>query len=89
MTAIPFPQSAINPEKKGFLRRQLRIPVDKTIPPRFLEKIVDTPIGDRVKNPTTTGIKEITVTLLLHQRAQLALVLRSFHDDEKKGGKKR
>ena len=87
MSTLPFPQSAINPKRKGFLRRQLRIPVDKTIPTGFLRKIVNTPIGNRVKNPTKTGIKEITVTLLLHQRAHLALVLRGLGDDEKSGRK--
>lgn len=53
--------------KKGY-------PIDAPIPIRFLQKIVATPIGEKAKNPTKTGVKTITVT----QRAGLALILRGF-----------
>lgn len=89
MTNLPFPQSAINPEHRGFLRRQLRIRADEIIPEKFLKKIVATPIGLKAKNPTKTGVKIITVTRLVHQRALLALVFRGFNHGGKTGGKKR
>jgi hypothetical protein len=54
--------------KKGALHKQLGISEDKKISPKLLEKIVETPIGKKVKGKT--------VTRLLKQRANWALNVR-------------
>ena len=63
-------------KKPGALSRQLGIPVKKNIPKTLLEKIKSTKIGTKIRNPTKTGKRVITVTRLLKRRATLALTLR-------------
>jgi len=62
----------------GALSRQLGIPEEKNIPKTLLNKIVDTPIGKTIKNPTKTGRRRIKVTNLLKQRATLAKTMKGF-----------
>jgi hypothetical protein len=54
--------------KKGALRKQLHIKEGKTIPIDTLKKIVQTPIGGRVRG--------VTVTRLVKQRANWAVNVR-------------
>jgi len=65
--------------KKGALSRQLNIPESKNIPFQLLRKISDTPVGNRIINPTTTGKPIIKVTILLKKRAVLALTLKGMN----------
>jgi len=62
--------------KEGALSRQLDIPVEEDIPTTLLKKIVNTPIGRTIRNPTKKGKKRIKVTRLLKKRAVLALTLK-------------
>ena len=65
---------------EGALHRQLEIPKTKRIPITLLEEIRTTPIGKRIRNPTKTGKRRITVTRLLKQRAVAALNMRRARD---------
>ena len=71
-------QKAVNRRKKGALSRQLGIPEKDNIPKTLLEKIAKTPVGGRIKNPTKTGKKYLTVTRKLKKRAVLALTLKKL-----------
>jgi len=62
--------------KEGALSRQLDIPVEEDIPVTLLRKIVNTPIGKTIRNPTSKGKRRIKVTRLLKKRAVLALTLK-------------
>ena len=62
--------------KEGALSRQLDIPVEEDIPITLLKKIVNTPIGKTIRNPTKKGKRRIKVTRLLKKRAVLALTLK-------------
>lgn len=53
----------------GQLHRMLGIPKDEKIPQTLLSKIIRTPIGKVIKNPTKKGKKKIKVTTLLKRRA--------------------
>ena len=70
-------QKAFRPERKGRLHRQLGIPLGRKIPLTLLEKIKRTPVGRRIRNPTKTGRRRITVTRLLKRRAVLAHTART------------
>lgn len=62
--------------KKGALSRQLGIPEKDNIPFTLLEKIKKAKIGDRIKNPTKSGKREIKVTRKLKKRAVMAYTLK-------------
>lgn len=64
--------------KKGALRKQLGIPTNRNIPTTLLLKIIRTPTGMTIRNPTKTGTRNIRVTLLLKRRAVLANNFRNF-----------
>lgn len=64
--------------KKGALRNQLSIPTNRNIPTLLLMKIIRTPTGNNIRNPTKTGKRIIKVTLLLKRRAVLANNFRNF-----------
>jgi len=66
-------QDVFKPEKRGALHRQLGISTKERIPKTLVQKIVKTPIGKRIRNPTKTGKHLIKVTKLLKQRANAAL----------------
>jgi len=66
-------REAFDPRKKGALSRQLGVPEKENIPITLKEKIVATPIGKRVHNPTQTGKRVVKVTRLLKQRTNAAL----------------
>ena len=65
-------------KKPGALRRQLGVPKDKKIPKTLLERIRSAKVGTRIRNPTKTGKRSITVTRKLKRRAIVALTLREF-----------
>ena len=71
-------QRVINRRKKGALSRQLGIPEKDNIPKTLLEKIAKTPVGKRIKNPTKSGKRYLTVTRKLKKRAVLALTLKKL-----------
>ena len=64
--------------KKGALRAQLGIPSGRLIPVTLLQKIISTPIGRTIRNPTRTGKRIIKVTTLLKRRAIFANNFRNF-----------
>lgn len=64
--------------KKGALSRQLGIPEKENIPNTLLSKIVKAKAGEKIKNPTQVGKKNIKVTRLLERRAIFAQRLKSF-----------
>lgn len=61
-------QDVFDPEKEGALHRQLGVPKNKKIPKTLLRRLNDAKQGNRIKNPTKTGKKKITVTGLLKRR---------------------
>lgn len=71
--------------RKGALHRQLGIPPKTRIPPELLIAILDTPIWNRLRNPSMAGKRAFTVTPLLWHRAQLAYNMLGFK--RKKGRK--
>ena len=62
--------------KKGALHRQLGISAGTNIPVSLLKKIEKTPVGRTITNPTRTGKRRISVTLLLKRRVVFALNVR-------------
>lgn len=64
--------------KKGALSKELKIPIKENIPKTLLTKIVDAETGDKIKNPTKTGKKQIEVTTKLQRQANLAKTLKKF-----------
>jgi len=77
-------QEALDHKTKGALHRQLEIPVNERIPKTLMEKIVKTPIGQRIRNPTQIGKRRILVTRKLKQRAVPALTAGYGHFPRKK-----
>ena len=63
----------MNPKKKGLFRRQLGVYKDEQIPKSLVQKIVKSPVGKRIVNPTQIGYHSIQVTPLLKQRANFVL----------------
>ena len=63
----------VKPEEKGRFHRQLGIPTSERIPKTLVQKIVRTPIGQKMRNPTRTGERSLKVTRLMKQRANFAL----------------
>lgn len=70
MTRKRFIRKAIR--RPGGLRRQLRIPKDRTIPFGLLDAVIKANPGETIKNPTKTGARTINVTRLMERRAILA-----------------
>jgi len=70
--------------KKGALSRQLGIPEEKDIPITLLNKIIETPIGKTIRNPTKRGKRLIRVTPLLKRRAVLAKTLKTIRTKRKR-----
>lgn len=76
-----FIQPAIAQERKkhheGYTHEMLGIPKDYNLSraETLLGKIVDTPIGDTVKNPLKVGKKTYKVTLNMKRHANFALNL--------------
>jgi hypothetical protein len=66
-------KGVVQPHEKGRFHRQLGIPVKQRIPKTLVKKLVRTPIGNTVRNPTKTGKRRIKVTRLVKQRANFAL----------------
>jgi len=66
-------QKVVKPNERGLLHKQLGIPTKQRIPKTLVQKIVKTPIGRKIKNPTKKGKRIIKVTRLLKQRANFAL----------------
>lgn len=66
-------QKAFKNAGKGLLHKQLGVPVTEKIPVTFLKAIENTPVGGTAHNPTFTGHKKITVTLLLKRRVTALL----------------
>lgn len=66
-------QEALKGSKHAWsLSAMLDIPKEKNIPMTLLKKIVDTPIGETIKNPTKTGKSRIKVTKKLKQKVLFA-----------------
>lgn len=66
-------QEALKGSKRAWsLSAMLDIPKKKNIPMTLLKKIVNTPIGETIKNPTSTGKKRIKITKKLKQKAIFA-----------------
>jgi len=55
-------------KKEGILHKQLGIPKEKKIPKSLLGRIAEARQGSRIKNPTKTGNRRITVTGLMKKR---------------------
>jgi len=66
-------QKVVKPNERGLLHKQLGISTKERIPKTLVQKIVKTPIGKKIQNPTKTGKRTIKVTRLLKQRANFAL----------------
>lgn len=66
-------QKVVKPNERGLFHKQLGIPIKQRIPKTLVQKIVKTPIGQKIKNPTKKGKRIIKVTRLLKQRANFAL----------------
>lgn len=64
--------------KKGALSRQLGIPIKKNIPMTLLNRIIRAKTGAKIQNPTKSGKKVISVTILLKRRSSLARSLKNF-----------
>lgn len=62
--------------KKDALRDQLGVPKDENIPKTFLDRIASADLGERVRNPTQIGVKEIKKTELVERRVNAAVNLR-------------
>lgn len=60
--------------KKGALSRQLGIPEEKNIPMALLNKIMSSDEGKNIKH----GSKNVKVTKLLKQRANLAITYKKI-----------
>lgn len=69
----PWISKAGDHKHKGSLHRQLQVPEKERIPKSLLRKIQAAETGDRVRNPTRTGRRSMTVTTLLKRRAAFAL----------------
>lgn len=65
--------------KPGKLSKQLGIPIKKNIPVTLLDKIISTKPGQKIKNPTKSGKRTITVTKLLKKRSTFARTLKQFN----------
>lgn len=59
---------AFEKHKEGSLHTQLGVPQDKKIPKSLLQRLNDAKQGSRIKNPTKTGKRKITVTGLVKKR---------------------
>lgn len=64
--------------KPGALHRQLDIPEGQKIPKTLMVKIMRTPVGFHMFNPTKTGKPTIKVTGLLKRRVNPVLTARGF-----------
>jgi len=73
MTKKKWIQNVVRPSERGLFHKQLGISVKQRIPKTLVEKIVKTPIGKRIRNPTKTGKRRLKVTLLAKRRAVFAL----------------
>lgn len=62
--------------KKGALSRQLGIPESATIPMQLLADIKSAHVGAVLRNRHGIGKREIKITKLLKQRANLAMTLK-------------
>jgi hypothetical protein len=62
--------------KKGAMRKQLGIPAGKHVPKTLVRKITKADVGEIIKNPTSIGKTNITVTEKLKKRAYF---LESFY----------
>lgn len=70
---VKWIKGVVKPEEKGLFHKQLGIPAEERIPKTLVQKIVRTPIGEKVRNPTKTGRRSMKVTRLMKQRANFAL----------------
>jgi hypothetical protein len=61
---------------RGALKQQLQIPKAKKIPISLMQSIMSAPVGQRIRNPTETGKRRITVTKLLKKRVNPVLTAR-------------
>jgi len=66
---LPFPANMFAKHKPGSAHRMFGVPKGEKLPRTFLQKIVDTPLMERAKNPTQIGFKSIKVTHLVKGRA--------------------
>ena len=64
--------------KKGALSRQLGIPEKNNIPMTLLNKIISAKAGQRIRNPTKSGKRNIKVTRLIERRAIMARNLKNI-----------
>lgn len=78
-------RGAFKKHKEGSLHRQLGIPKDQKIPRSLLTKIKNAKVGkkygklrQKIRNPTRTGKRSITVTPLLKKRATLVHTVGRF-----------
>ena len=62
--------------KKERLHHQLHVPEGEKIPATLLNKVMITPVGSVVHNPTKTGSNIIHITPLLKKRVNFALNVR-------------
>jgi len=63
--------------KNGALSRQLEIAIKDNIPLLLLRKISKAKLKTIIQNPTSTGKRNIRVTLLLKRRAVFALNMKT------------
>jgi hypothetical protein len=66
-------QKVVKPGEKGLLHKQLGVPQRQRIPKTLLHAIRNAETGDKIRNPTSIGKRQIKVTTLLKQRANFAL----------------
>lgn len=59
---------AFGKHKEGSLHQQLGVPQNKKIPKSLLQRLHEAKQGSRIKNPTKTGNRRITVTGLIKKR---------------------